>query len=181
VTAKLAPSARRGVQIHGWGDGGLAIWAKARFAQRGSRDRAAPSRRGMGIATLDRAGASRRSRVKRALGVGCVNSVAHHKTFDLQARPSLRTPQAAEDEDVVEAVGANRAHPALGEGVFVRSLDRRADHLDAPVRKTSSKTWLNFTSRPCNRNRNGQRALYIKRLLLFEPHVILAGVPYRLD
>src|SRR2546428_9208656 len=25
--------------------------------------------------------------------VGCVNSVAHHKTSDLQARPSLRTPQ----------------------------------------------------------------------------------------
>jgi hypothetical protein len=24
--------------------------------------------------------------------VGCVNSVAHHKTFDLQARPGLRTP-----------------------------------------------------------------------------------------
>ena len=24
--------------------------------------------------------------------VGCVNSVVHHKTFDLQARPSLRTP-----------------------------------------------------------------------------------------
>jgi lactoylglutathione lyase len=27
--------------------------------------------------------------------VGCVNSVVHHKTFDLQTRPSLRTPQAA--------------------------------------------------------------------------------------
>jgi Domain of unknown function (DUF4389) len=26
--------------------------------------------------------------------VGCVNSVGHHKTFDLQARPSLRTPHA---------------------------------------------------------------------------------------
>ena len=38
---------------------------------------------------------------------------------------------AAEDEDPVEAVGANRAHPALGEGVRVRRLNRRADHLDA--------------------------------------------------
>jgi len=28
---------------------------------------------------------------------------------------------------------------------------------------------------------HNQRALYIKRLLLFEPHVILASVPYRLD
>jgi hypothetical protein len=38
---------------------------------------------------------------------------------------------AADDEDPVEAVGANRAHPALGEGVCVRSLNWRADHLDA--------------------------------------------------
>ena len=38
---------------------------------------------------------------------------------------------AADDEDPVEAVGANRAHPALGEGVRVRGLDRCADHLDA--------------------------------------------------
>ena len=30
----------------------------------------------------------------------------------------------------VEAVGANRAYPTLGEGVRVRRLDRRADHLD---------------------------------------------------
>jgi hypothetical protein len=28
---------------------------------------------------------------------------------------------------------------------------------------------------------HNQRALYIKRLLLFEPRVILASVPYRLD
>jgi hypothetical protein len=38
---------------------------------------------------------------------------------------------AAEDEDPVQAVGANRAYPTLGEGVCVRRLDRRADHLDA--------------------------------------------------
>ena len=38
---------------------------------------------------------------------------------------------AAEDEDSVEAVSADCAHPALGEGVRVRGLDRRADHLDA--------------------------------------------------
>jgi hypothetical protein len=38
---------------------------------------------------------------------------------------------AAEEEDPVEAVGANRAHPTLGEGVCVRRLDRCADHLDA--------------------------------------------------
>src|ERR671911_1753954 len=38
---------------------------------------------------------------------------------------------AAEDEDAVEAVGADGADPALGVGVRVRRLDGRADHLDA--------------------------------------------------
>jgi hypothetical protein len=38
---------------------------------------------------------------------------------------------AAEDQDSVEAVGASGAHPALGEGVRVRGLDRYANHLDA--------------------------------------------------
>jgi hypothetical protein len=32
-----------------------------------------------------------------------------------------------------------------------------------------------------SRSLHNQRALYIKRLLLFEPRVILASVPYRLD
>src|SRR5918994_6328732 len=38
---------------------------------------------------------------------------------------------AAEDEDAVEAVGADGADPALGEGVRVRRLDGCADYLDA--------------------------------------------------
>jgi hypothetical protein len=38
---------------------------------------------------------------------------------------------AAEDEDPVEAVGANRSHPTLGDGVCVRRLDGRAERLDA--------------------------------------------------
>jgi len=38
---------------------------------------------------------------------------------------------AAEDEDSIEAVGADRAYPALGVGVRVRRLHRRADHLHA--------------------------------------------------
>jgi hypothetical protein len=36
----------------------------------------------------------------------------------------------AEDEDSIEAVGTERAYPALGVGVRVRRLDRRTDHLD---------------------------------------------------
>src|SRR6266508_2641956 len=62
---------------------------------------------------------------------------------------------AAEDEDPVDAVGANRTHPTLGEGVRVRGLDRRANRLDASARKTSSKAWLNFVSRSWMRNRKG--------------------------
>ncbi len=38
---------------------------------------------------------------------------------------------SAEDHDSVEAVRANRANPALGVGIRVRRLDRRADHSDA--------------------------------------------------
>jgi hypothetical protein len=38
---------------------------------------------------------------------------------------------AAKDEDPVEAVGTERANPALGVGVRVRRLDRGMDHLDA--------------------------------------------------
>jgi hypothetical protein len=38
---------------------------------------------------------------------------------------------AVEDEDPIEAVSANGAHPTPGEGIRVRRLDRRVDHLDA--------------------------------------------------
>jgi hypothetical protein len=61
---------------------------------------------------------------------------------------------APEDEDPVEAVGANGADPPLGKGVRVRGLNWRADDLDA-IGKTSSKAWLNFVSRSWIRNRNG--------------------------
>jgi hypothetical protein len=37
---------------------------------------------------------------------------------------------AADDEDPVEAVGADCAHPTLGEGVRVRGLNWQADDLD---------------------------------------------------
>jgi hypothetical protein len=38
---------------------------------------------------------------------------------------------SADDHDSVEAVRANGANPALGVGIRVRRLDRRADHSDA--------------------------------------------------
>jgi hypothetical protein len=47
----------------------------------------------------------------------------------VDAEHVLEVP-AAEDEDPVEAVGANCADPAFGVGVRVRRLDRCADHPD---------------------------------------------------
>src|SRR5262249_51190026 len=38
---------------------------------------------------------------------------------------------STEDQDSIEAVGANRANPALGVGIRVRRPDGRADHSDA--------------------------------------------------
>ena len=60
-----------------------------------------------------------------------------------------------EDQDPVEAIGAERANPAFGVGVRVRRLDRRANHLDALGSETASKARLNFVSRSWMRNRNG--------------------------
>jgi hypothetical protein len=58
----------------------------------------------------------------------------------------------AEDEDPVEAVGANGAYPTLGDGVCVRRLNRRAYHPDALRPKISSKARLNLVSRSWMRN-----------------------------
>ena len=60
---------------------------------------------------------------------------------------------AAEDQDPVEAIGSDGAHPAFSVGVRVRGLDRRSNHLDPSERKISSKAWLNFMSRSWMRNR----------------------------
>jgi hypothetical protein len=38
---------------------------------------------------------------------------------------------SADDKDPIEAVGADGAYAALGEGVRVRRLDRCGDHFDA--------------------------------------------------
>ena len=66
----------------------------------------------------------RREQLESAMWPVCVVVAA------VDAEHVLEMP-ATEDEYSVEAVGANRAYPTLGEGVCVRRLDRRADHLDA--------------------------------------------------
>jgi hypothetical protein len=62
---------------------------------------------------------------------------------------------ATEDENSVEAVGANRAYPTLGEGVAFGACTGVRITLIPSARKTSSKTRLNFVSRSWMRNRNG--------------------------
>jgi hypothetical protein len=62
---------------------------------------------------------------------------------------------AAEDEDSVEALGAERADPALGVSVRLGAWTGVRITLMPSVRKTSSKAWLNFLSRSWTSNRNG--------------------------
>jgi hypothetical protein len=63
---------------------------------------------------------------------------------------------AAEDENPVEAVGADRAsYPTLGEGVAFGAWAGVRITLMPSVRKTSSNARLNFVSRSWIKNRNG--------------------------
>jgi hypothetical protein len=51
----------------------------------------------------------------QANGVGCVNSIRHHKTPDLQARPSLRTPQGGVPTSDLRPKGLTcRRNPIFG-------------------------------------------------------------------
>jgi len=52
-------------------------------------------------------------------------------------------------------------------------------HVVVPLRMMCRHAELVFSG--ISRTLHNQRALYIKRLLLFEPRVILASVPYRMD
>jgi hypothetical protein len=61
---------------------------------------------------------------KRAVRPVLVDVAAVHMEHALEMA-------APENEDPVEAVGANGTHPTLGEGVRVWGLDRRANDLDA--------------------------------------------------
>jgi len=49
--------------------------------------------------------------------------------LDVHAQDSLEV-SAPEDEDAIEAVAADGAHPALSERICVRRSHRRPDHLD---------------------------------------------------
>jgi len=62
---------------------------------------------------------------------------------------------AAEDEDPVDAVGANGADPTLDEGVRVRGLNWRADDLDALAAEDLVEGVADFVSGSWMRNRNG--------------------------
>jgi hypothetical protein len=89
---------------------------------------------------LERDRSVRREQVERAVGsvLVVVPTVDAENVFEVSA---------AEDEDLVETMGADGAHPAFGVGVRVRRLDRRADPSIPSERNTSSKAALNFLSR----------------------------------
>ena len=60
---------------------------------------------------------------------------------------------AAGDQEMVQALPAHGADPALGNGVGVRCLDRCADDLGADRAQMSSKARVNLLSRSRIRNR----------------------------
>src|SRR5918994_5220304 len=78
----------------------------------------------MGRIQRGRIAAIGREEVKRAVRPVLVVVAA------VDAENALEMP-AAEDEDAVETLSAESAHPALGVGVRVRRPDGRADHPEA--------------------------------------------------
>ena len=54
---------------------------------------------------------------------------------------------AAADQEMVQALPADGANPALGDGIGVGRLDRCADDLGADRAQMSSKTRVNLLSR----------------------------------
>jgi hypothetical protein len=69
--------------------------------------------------------------------------------LDVGAQDAKQLP-AADDQEVVQALPAYGADPALGDGVGV---DRRADDLGTDRTQTSSKARVNLRSRSRSRNR----------------------------
>jgi hypothetical protein len=80
----------------------------------------------------------------------------------------------AEDEDPIEAVGADCADPAFGVGVGVRRLDRRADHLDALGAEDLVEGAAEFRVAVVNEEQEG---VLVAGVLVAESHdeVALAG------
>ena len=105
------------------------------------------------IATLQAIGSVQRSRVS-AIGRNEVERAVLVVMATVDAEHVLEMT-SAEDEDPVEAVGAERSYPAFGVGVRVRRLIGVRITLMPSVRKTSSKAWLNFASQSWIRNRKG--------------------------
>ena len=57
---------------------------------------------------------------------------------------------SSDDQQPVQALGADGANPALGVGVRVGCLHRRQEHLGTVRAKTSSNPRVNFASRSCS-------------------------------
>jgi len=72
--------------------------------------------------------------------------------------------------EVVDAPYRDVGHPLLG---YLRDLtDEDGTEVLVLMPELYTRGWRRLL--------HNQKALYVKRLLLFEPHVILASVPYQL-
>jgi hypothetical protein len=70
----------------------------------------------------------------------------------VDAKDAKQLPAPA-DQEMVQALPAHGANPALGDGIGVGRLDRCADDLGADARRMSSKTRVSLLSRSRTRNR----------------------------
>jgi hypothetical protein len=62
---------------------------------------------------------------------------------------------AADDQDMIEAVSADRAHPPLGMGIRIRRPQRRPNDSAACGAEDLVEPTANFESRSWIRSRNG--------------------------
>ena len=106
-----------------------------------------------------------------ALGIADVRAV--HFAFSAEDAASIRSDWLRHGPriplEVDEAPYRDVGAPLLG---YLRNLTGAGDDVLVLMPELVTRGWRRLL--------HNQRALYLKRLLLFEPHVVLASVPYQL-
>ncbi|HZD87785.1 MAG TPA: APC family permease [Gaiellaceae bacterium] len=111
--------------------------------------------------------------VNWARAVGLPDTRAVHFAFDEDEAAAIRREWRAEGPrlplEVLAAPYRDIGDPLL---LYLRGLTAGGDDVLAVLPELVVRGWRHVL--------HNQRALYVKRLLLFEPHVMLASVPYQL-
>jgi hypothetical protein len=108
-----------------------------------------------------------------AEAVGLPDTRAVNFAFDETEAAEIRRKWKAEDArvplEVLEAPYRDIGDPLLA---YLRDLTEGGDDVLVVLPEVVVRGWRRLL--------HNQRALYVKRLLIVEPHVILASVPYQL-